>query len=572
MKSRTLIAGTTLLLILLTACTTKKNLSIEGEVEESVGISISPDVPTALPGGGDNTTLTQAAEYAWNQFIALNWPAVSQTGAEGTRDTPNPNARFGDQSGPLVWHTFRSKVELYPWTTHLPPGTTVQDQKLVFNYDAAPQYFYQSTVPPCDGSAGAPVAYVNLDEISQIGLNFMFNGFEGNSGFPASNASDPSLIRFLAKSNRTYSDYINKKGYFNHGSNGSDVGYFQAVTNFTNAIASNVAADTSQVVTFPVGTIMVKSGWRLLSNAEVASGDFHTTTVRYYERKNDEPCYYQQDAVWGMVALHIVQKTPGAPSFTFATFEYENNIKSYDGQAVEGPSGQMNIPPGSLGGNPTNPPVSHTDTPQQTTTTANGSFAQPANNPRLFFKNSVDGLPQAPGGNGGINVNYRRNQIPQAIIDVNQQAQSLINNYNSTNNIQNSPWANYKLVNIQFQPFDKSEINNSNPNRLTSTYRQANIMVETNYTLQEFSGRQTSDGQTSDYTTEGQPVKNIHQLNLGRNAYNTFNMGGCMGCHGNAQLGGSDFSFTLLEGPVIEPEAPTFTEEQVAALRKKYKF
>ena len=34
-----------------------------------------------------------------------------------------------------------------------------------------------------------------------------------------------------------------------------------------------------------------------------------------------------------------------------------------------------------------------------------------------------------------------------------------------------------------------------------------------------------------------------------------YNMGGCMGCHGNAQQGGADFSFILRGGPVAAPDA-----------------
>jgi hypothetical protein len=33
-------------------------------------------------------------------------------------------------------------------------------------------------------------------------------------------------------------------------------------------------------------------------------------------------------------------------------------------------------------------------------------------------------------------------------------------------------------------------------------------------------------------------------------------MGGCMGCHGNAQVAGTDFSFILKAGPVLSPEFP----------------
>ena len=47
------------------------------------------------------------------------------------------------------------------------------------------------------------------------------------------------------------------------------------------------------------------------------------------------------------------------------------------------------------------------------------------------------------------------------------------------------------------------------------------------------------------------------------------NMGGCMGCHGNAQVSkGTDFSFILAEGPAPNPDTPSALSD--AALRTKY--
>ena len=44
----------------------------------------------------------------------------------------------------------------------------------------------------------------------------------------------------------------------------------------------------------------------------------------------------------------------------------------------------------------------------------------------------------------------------------------------------------------------------------------------------------------TDFDTAGNPAKNVYYNGNG------FNMGGCMGCHGNAQaFGGGDFSFII---------------------------
>lgn len=527
------------------------------------GVVVISQRPADIPGGAANASLTQAAQFAWNQFIALNWPAAAQDGTN--REKPD-SAPFGTTGQPLVWQTYRSRDELYPWQTHLPPGAT-QDPNtgnVTFNYDAKPQYNYKNKILSCNqGPAPLVPPWINLDEISQISLNFMFDGYSPGQQYPASGNSAPTLIRFLAKGNRTYSDYITGKSYHNHGGN-----YFQDVTNFTNAVAADKPpANRDKIVEFPIDTVMVKSAWRLLTTAELSGGRFYSAPVRFYEKKAGKLCY-NDEAGWGMVALHIVQKSPSTPYFTFATFEQADNIKDASGQPVENAAGEiLKLPPG---GSPTTPGLAHTDYPN-VTTTASGDFCQPANNPRLFYQNSESGLPQTD-GHGGICVNYRRNPIPQQVIDVNKEAQQKIQTYEQANNVKNSPWLFYKLVNVQFQPFNASDINDSTSNRLTSTYRQANIVVETNYTLQNFSGRQTDDGQTSDFTDTGTPFKNVMIPNSTRTAFNRYNMGGCMGCHGNAQISGTDFSFMLREGPEIEPESPDFSNAARAALRKKYKF
>ena len=100
-------------------------------------ITITPTLPAELNragGGAPNATLEQAAIFAWQEFIAAVWPAVEQNGQPNERDAPDANCRLGDQSAPcagrpLVWETFRGKVELFP-------GSGGVDA----SYDALPDY------------------------------------------------------------------------------------------------------------------------------------------------------------------------------------------------------------------------------------------------------------------------------------------------------------------------------------------------------------------------------------------------------------------------------------------------
>src|SRR4051812_16151637 len=101
-------------------------------------INVNSDFPADIAGGAPNATLQQSAAFAWQEFIALNWPALA-----GQRDTPDNNQKFGagGNGSPLVWQTFRSKVEIFNTSkdaqgNYVPPGYSA----------SAPNYGYNS--PP----------------------------------------------------------------------------------------------------------------------------------------------------------------------------------------------------------------------------------------------------------------------------------------------------------------------------------------------------------------------------------------------------------------------------------------
>src|SRR5947208_16581120 len=75
-----------------------------------VTITVSPAVPSDISGGAPNATLQQSAAFAWQEFIALNWPALA-----GQRDAADQGQKFGagGNGSPLVWQTYRSKVEIF---------------------------------------------------------------------------------------------------------------------------------------------------------------------------------------------------------------------------------------------------------------------------------------------------------------------------------------------------------------------------------------------------------------------------------------------------------------------------
>jgi hypothetical protein len=567
------------------------------------GLAITPSPPAELnPSGGGpaKATLQQAAEFAWNEFFALNWPAGPQNGQPGQRDTASGNCAFGDQSpscaGPLVWQTFRGKVEIFPGTGQQPNGfpsptpTPPVPPGYSWGYDALPQYnYYVSTVAPivkpiqpCQGQSPVnQAAWINLDETDEITLNSMYAGVV--KATPPGNSA-PQLVRFMAKANRAEYVYMASQQWW--GGNAPTGATAQYVKANMSDPPDNVP-NTSMYVILPPNavnsqnTIETKAGWRVLNPSEASSGRFHTATVRYYENDGTGTACYRE-GTFGLVALHIIQKTPLAPYFIYASFEQADNILDVQGRALEDADGKLvRIPPclrpvpcnttpstrlnDTSTINPNNVPPQVVLQPPSSQYCTAGTNKPPPN--RLYYLNTKGktGLPTG----GYICVNRRDNNIPPVIVSANQSAHALIKSYSAQHGIANSVWQYYKLVNVQYVPIDKNHAgpfgrgpgeNNpatgSNPN----SYYLANIVVETNHSLQLFSGGLVGAGSTgsnSDYQSQfdQQPSTAIH--------HNTFfagtgyNMGGCMGCHGSqGQSQGGAFSVIVAEQFNDAPEYP----------------
>lgn len=591
---------------------------------------ISSQLPSDIPGGAGNATITDAALFAWQEFIALNWPA-SPSGVSGsnTRGNPDNTKRFGDDSSgpdqanqPVVWETYRSKVETFPGVGD-PPGYS-NGPSQDYGFDVAPDYVYgtrsstksmpplqnnpggsPANVPACQNPSQPDVptpAYVNLDEITQIGLDSMFAGVLPPSiTNPTSQTANaqPQLIRFLAKGNRTFYDYVATNQFWYQGS-----AFVTAKTNFNRAAVGDQYPPTTPYIELPTGTVLVKAAWRPLAPGENAS-NFHTKTVRFYDQyvsaPTPTPCYREQ--TWALIALHIIQKTQSAPYFIFATFEYTNNILRPDGSPVEDKNGsEINAPAGDgmdpqlnyfdANGEYYSPaypkgnvvPQAQIPNPAAPSPPAGvplplvqvtGPYCSAVANDRLYFQNlSLTGDP-IPAANTGVCINKRYFAIPSQIQQVNAAAHVALQNYGAP-----ALWQNYKLINVQWEPFNTGEIDTTgaNTSRLVSTYSLANGVVETDNTLQEFFGglfALTKDDVDKQKKVAGAqfvksafeqndkgfdqqtPAYNIFEPPSGGthpNHFTRYNMGGCMGCHGRAQRAGTDFSFTLAGGPVSEPE------------------
>jgi hypothetical protein len=498
-----------------------------------------------------------------------------------------------------VWETDRGKLEIFPGNFQPPNGYSSSAPD--YGYDAAPAYAYSVSVPPCTGqSSTVPTAWVNLDESDQITVDSMFSGAApriilGNS--------DPQMIRFLAKANRVEYDYVASNKWWAFVPQtvvGATKSFIQSNLADPTPAPNGVAAST---VSLPYGTIELKAGWRVLTDTEIHSGRFHTAMVRYYEfgpPKNGQKTYCWRQATFGLVALHIIQKTPSAPYFIYASFEQADNIQTPQGTPVENDDGSIANQPACAAGQaspcPTTPleilvdgptPNPNSDYPPNTALApppASQAFCTPnlATRPvhQLYY------LDEGPSGSqpttGFICVNARQNPIPPTVVGVNHAVQASIDAYEAAHGQATpSPLSHYKLVNVQYVPYDNPQPgpfagNDPTTGNNSASFYLANIVVETNRSLQLFNGGLINSLVQGQYAgrfevpptvVPGNPTHK--QTFYGGHAYN---MGGCMGCHGSQgqNPGGQagDFSVILARGGLanMNPEPPAPITRTGAAL------
>lgn len=487
------------------------------------------NVPHDLPA---NASLTDLECFAWQSFIALNWPAVTQNYQPNTRGVPDQaqnfgasgNNNFNSSGGNLVWETYKHKVELFP-------GSGAPSQ----SYDTAPNYVYAVKVTvPSGVNAGQ---FNNLDEGTQIGQNYIF--FPTNPPNPSySNGkitpnSDVQIL-FEARANRVEYNYVVSNQYYNGTT---------AATAATNTVAyltnpsmppktpyiSFPAGDMSQSDPSFEGAIETKAAWRKLTPDEISSGRYHTATAVYYTGTDNAPV--AQNATYGLLALHIIHKTKNYPYFIFATFEQEDALKLDTGN----PTGLYFIT--------TYPSVSYLNN--------SGQQVPPPTPPPTFPNGTLPAAAGLPPTFAGPTMASQYTPAAAVTKQVNDAVQAQIISQNP-----NSVWQHYKLLGVQSVPTSDA----------TSPYFYlANIVVETSLPgLQMFQGRippppfhtgfPDSRSQNNTFLLSGTTSTMV-------------DMGGCMGCHAVPQRTGYDFSFILKGGSVNNPDAIGLPTPSTAKMR-----
>ncbi|GAA3648551.1 hypothetical protein [Flavivirga jejuensis] len=268
-------------------------------------ITFSSTVPTD-PKGGYNSSPEEMAEFAWQEFIAVNWPAATNSNPASSgykRGTPS-TATLGatGAGGTVVWETFAHRVELYPG----PQGPLPAIEDAPINYQ------YPSFVTITPGPGATKTLFNNLDEASEITLADMYY-----TPMISPNTTDASLL-YEAKANNVIYDYVKDNSFQNQTTRNNAAGNtMKKINNQTYG---------SPLFELPNGSVEMKATWRRYDPTADNLDEFHHTKAIWYSGKS--PTFQVHNDIFLLIGLHVIQKTPEFQTFTYATFEHVSNEKN----------------------------------------------------------------------------------------------------------------------------------------------------------------------------------------------------------------------------------------------------
>src|SRR5579862_2377438 len=252
--------------------------------------SAAPPTDVCIPDAFSALPLSYFDDYSWRAFIALVWPASDRGTADLVKGVGDGTADPGRE--PRVFETLKSDWEIYNGTSA--PLT---------DFDTV------STPNPCN------VSNLSWSDVVLGSFTFSKLGNLGQAGNNAVNLSGPlvaqnrTYVRYATGFNRTSYNDIKQKGFY-------------------------LLANQSQEV-FDSGAIDVKAAWMDMTNVPHPER-FYTRPAWVYEpdlaaADPANPCVQK---TIGLVALHIVQKTPTRPQWIWTTFEHVDNVPPSSGQPM----------------------------------------------------------------------------------------------------------------------------------------------------------------------------------------------------------------------------------------------
>ena len=482
------------------------------------------DIPPGAPDGSYETLYQAYAHFAWQDFLALNFPA-KQT-PEGP--VPIPDRMKGldylDGKYTTVWETYAEARDLFQPDGSAPPpfgsGTEVPaiclQEARVRGKDNV--HVMVSQIAKADTIRGGDV----LDEYIQA--NRMGPVIDQNGKY----------VRFGISFNEAIYDYIvDNDLYTPEGQaafDANDPDHSGSPVQWPRGAYSDVVDKAG------IGSIMVKAAWKVLGDQDDAS-KFHTIDGFVYNAANgafgqeprvEESCTVEKLA---LVGLHIVHRTNSSPQWVWSTFEHIDNAPWMADFRVSSPTGSYSF------FNPETCP-SHLGAPAPSCR-YNEVPDHPWNPERTDLTPTTVIRIGAPGRYAIVMNKAFRDRLRQSY------------------GIGGTVWENYFLLDVQFPTVtlkgedDVREVNPAYPDGLPTPTFLPNALIET-YIQGFTAGDITSNGnavpdtdQMQNVSPNGGPV-NVDPWNpdaiYNKSGGAQRNSSSCIGCHADGAMTNGTFS------------------------------
>lgn len=226
------------------------------------------------------------ADFAWNDFLALNFPAKEiSPGVFLPQPSDINGLAYSEGSYRTVWQTYIEDHDLFS--------------------ENVPEFGTPSNTPSlCKGAEGdTPVMVLSA---------FM----QANRMGPVADA-DKSYVRFNILFNRKMYDYV-KARKLNTAAGQEQIN--RPLNWPSGRYQKNPALDNA-------GAMMIKASWKILTEKDKAE-NFHHQKAYVLNKKSSIDSQAQESCrleTVGLIGLHIVHRSNSAPQWVWATFEHRDN-------------------------------------------------------------------------------------------------------------------------------------------------------------------------------------------------------------------------------------------------------
>jgi hypothetical protein len=257
-----------------------------------------PTVISVLPNDKKLSSDDGVNCFAWQSFIALNWPASPTE--RGQPDTSKLAQDFGksDDLSPTVWQTYKLAESVF-----LPGAKQPSD----WNSDdpipeKAKPIFKKVQLARAEQTDYLPVFTMVSKVDSLLPGQVVPDSTQATGNILIDQISN--LIHYEKRINQTEFDYIVNKKLYNANKQGELV--------------------KTEGIILPTGSIEIKSAWRVLEEqTEDIQNRYKKVKALLYDPSNHT---YSQPTLVGLVGLHIIRKTPTMSGFLWSTFEQVDNV------------------------------------------------------------------------------------------------------------------------------------------------------------------------------------------------------------------------------------------------------